>query len=790
MIRKPTELREPIQVNIVEQNRKDLEAYAEEVISNRAVVNIYGFKPVHMLMLYCAFATTKITNKTKKCARLVGDMLGVYHPHGDISTYDALLSMVNWYDCYIPLFRKQGNFGSFQGDGPASYRYTETGLTPFAMDCIIGDLSISDNVVDWTRNYDESAKQPKFLPIKVPILLINGTEGIAIGMKADIPSHNINEVIDATIRLIDNPNSEVVLRPDHCMKCEIIDTNWKSISNKGNGSYVVRSIIENGEYKGFPALYIKSLPNKTRLDPIKNSIEELKFTHLPQIISVHEDCTPTELKCIVKFRKGTDLNYAKSILYKKTNLQRTFRVNFQVYDPNTHQIIRLSYKAYLKFFIEFRKSTLFRLYSSKYQDIITRIHALKTYITLGSCSHLDAILEFVRHNRDMADNELIEALISNYSLTDLQASFIIYNNITKISRYHIEQYKEELYKLEQQANMYYDKIVDEDSLVQDIKNELLQIKEKYGCPRRCKIIRESDINGIPEGIFNVIITDGGTICKVEHRQGIPRFRNVKPRLAITVNNTENIILFDNIGKCYKLEVNKIPIYDGKSNGLDIRILIKTLVTDVTTILAESKINELNKNLRQKYYICAISRLGYIKKMELEEFLTISFKGTTYFNLNQGDYIQDIIIISDSVSIIVYSKDKAIRISGEEIPLLRRNTKGNKAMTCDHIDGISIATSNCTDVIVITNKGYVNRINIGALKLNKRGTSGTRVIKLDKDDYIQAIFGVHENDSLNITTDKVNGVFPVSEIPIASSISKGVKKMNNEEILISCGIVKG
>lgn len=780
----PIKLADPVKVNIVDQNKRDLEAYAEEVVSNRAVINIYGFKPVHMLLLYCAYATTKMTNSTKKCARLVGDMLGAYHPHGDVSTYDALLAMVNWYDCYIPLFKKQGNFGSYQGDGPASYRYTETALTPFAMDCIIGDLAKSQNVVDWTKNYDESTKQPVFLPIKVPIILINGTEGIAIGVKVDVPSHNINEVIDATVALLDNPNASVVLKPDHCMPgCEIVDTNWKAISNNGVGTYVVRSKIDEGEYKGYPALFIRSLPNKTRLDPIKNAIEELKFTTLPQIISIHEDCTPTNLNCIIKFKKGTDLGYAKQILYKKTNLQKTFRVNFQVYDGSTHQIVNMSYKSYLQFFIEFRKATLFRLYSSKYQDLMTKIHALKSYVLVGSNAWIDCIVSDVRENRDMSDQELIEMLIGKYSLTDLQASFIIHNDIAKLSRYHITRYKEQLMMLEQEAEICYKKIVDESELIKEIREELLAIKQKYGCPRRCKIVRASDLDGVPDTVFKIVITEKNCIYKTIPDSKEYRFKNDKPKMILTVNNVDNVLIFDTKGKVYKFPVNNIPLAP-----TDIRVLIKDLVADICTVISESKINQLSKSVNA-FYLIPVTRTGFIKKMECVELRTVSTKGSTYMKLEDDDYVQDMIFASENVDIIVYSRSKAIRFPISEVPTLSRTARGTRSMDTPTIDGVSVITSNTTDIVVITDNGYLNRFKVEGLKSQSRGCKGLRVIKLHKDDYIKIIYGVNEADSMRFITNTTDITVPVKDMAEASSVSPGNKVINTREIILKCQVIK-
>lgn len=784
-------LADPIQVNIAEQNKSDLEAYAEEVVSNRAVVSIYGFKPVHMLLIYCAYAKTGMTGKrTIKSARLVGDMLGFYHPHSSDAAYSAVTTLINWYDCYYTLFQKQGNFGNYSGDGPAAMRYTETTLTPFALDCVIGDLKESPNVVDWMNNYDNTTVQPIFLPLKVPLLLINGTDGIAIGMKADIPSHNLNEVVDATIRLIDNPDASVVLVPDHCMSCEIVDTNWIAISNSGRGNYTVRSIINLGEYEGYPALFIKSLPNRTRLDPIKKDIEELKFTDLPQIIGIYEDCTPTELTCIVKFRRGTDLNYAKQILYKKTNLQRTFRVNFQVYDPRCHCLIPLSYKAYLQFFIEFRKSTLFRLYSSKYQECITKIHALDMYVQLSNHKDLDKIISFIRKNTRWSDSELIEELIQRFNLTDLQATFVIHNDLSKISPYHTEIYAKQLEELNQQANTYYLKLVNEEELTKDIKEDLLRIKKQYGSPRRCKIITENEVMGIPEGRFKIIVTERNFICKVDvNRSGVPNFRQDKPKYMLIANNTDNLLIFDNQGKIYKLPVNSITLHDSRSNGLDIRILVKDLTSDIVTIITESSLVEFSKRINPSFYLVCLSRNGFCKKVELDELQSISTKGTTYMKVDPDDVVQDITIAPENVDLIVYSNSRAIRYPIQDVATLKRTSRGSLSIKADYTDGLAVITGRATHVLVITDNGYINKFKVEGFPTSSRGLTGSKIIKLHQGDNIKLVFGVTNYDQIRVVTNQTDNTIHISDIPEASSISPGQKVIPTREIVLRAFLIK-
>lgn len=781
---------EPIKVNVAEQNRYDMTQYALYVLGNRTIANLYGFKPVQLRLLYCMFKDLNATGHTVKCASIVGRVLEKYHPHGDTAAYGALQPIANWYDCYMPLVTKQGNFGSFQGDSAAHYRYTEARVSDFAMDCIIGELKETDQVVDWEKNYSESCMQPVYLPIKVPILLINGTSGIGTGVKTDIPSHNFNEVLDATMKLIKNPNAQITLTPDMCMPCEILDTNWKAISNTGSGNFVIRSKIETGEYKGHPTLVIRSLPNECRLEPVKKAIETLKLNNeIPQVIDILEDCTPTDLKCIIVLKKGSDTNYVKQVLYKKTSLQQTGRVNFEVYDPVNCKLVRLSYKGYLQFFIDFRKATKFRYYCGKYQNIATRLHAVKMYIEIMKNDKIDEIINTLRHNKKRNDAELIEYFITKYKLTDVQSIFIVNNNLKKISPLYLEKYIEEASKLEEDAKFYYNKIVNEDEVTQDIYDELQAIKKKYWSERRCRVINKAEASCIPEGEFKIIITENNFIRKIMLTDSMGNFKDDKPKFIMKVQNTSNVIIFDDKGKAYKLQVSKLPIYDKRSNGIDVRILIKNLTSNIIAAVPEDTITKFSKKITNKFFLVCASRKGFIKKLDLEDFLAVPVNGFFYMKLEQDDTVQDIMIIPDTSDIIVYSDTKALRFQMHEVPLLKRATKGNIAMKSDYIDGISVIRSDTTDIIVITVSGYVNRFNVTGFDRSGRAKAGSRVIKLHKGDAIKFIYGVNIDDELNIITNSGSKKLNVSELKEGSSISIGEKLIPTRDILLKCLIAK-
>jgi len=262
------------QANINEQSREDMQRYAIYVARNRSIPEYRdGLKPVQRRIIWTMYHDTKSINNTTKSSKIVGDVMGKYHPHGDTAIYGAMKTITNWFEIYMPLITKQGNFGNFHGDGASASRYTEAKLSPFAVDCVVSELKETDKVVDWDDNYDNTTVEPGYLPSALPLLLINGASGIACGMKVEIPAHNINEVIDAAIEILHNPSADIVLVPDTCMPCEIIDSDWRALTNTGNGSFKVRGIIDISEHDGYPALIIRSIPDSTYLGTITEKID-------------------------------------------------------------------------------------------------------------------------------------------------------------------------------------------------------------------------------------------------------------------------------------------------------------------------------------------------------------------------------------------------------------------------------------------------------------------------------------------------------------------------------------
>ena len=690
--------------------------------------------------------------------------------------YGAIKPMVNWFESKIPILDSQGSFGNLQGDPAAAERYTEVKLSKFAMDCVIGELADTDKSVDWIPNYSNTTFEPEFLPCKIPLLLVEGSLGIGVGLRADIPSHNLNEVIDATISLMHDPNQNVILIPDHCMPCYIYNTDWEKISKTGFGHYKIRGIIDIEDYKNKKALVIKSVPDLTFLDTIKYKLEELvEKKKIIQIENMFDECTIDKMRFVIVLKNGADPDYVREVIYKNTKMEQTLRINLEtLYGFNP---LRMSYKSYLLSFIDFRKNTKFRLYTNILQDVQTKIHEREAYIRVLESGEIDNIIKMIKKQKTVDDNELIAYLMKKLKITDLQAKYIINADLRKLSIGYLNKYKEEAKNYEALRQKYMSILMDERLIEAEIEQELLDIKAKYGKPRTCKLITgtDDDVN-IPRGMMQIAVTEKNFIRKVPEGTAIGSFRNDTIRTLIRIDNIDSMLIFDEQGRVFKLPVHKIPFTDRNSNGVDIRFMIKGLTANINCIIPESVVKELSKkgSHNNKHYLITITRNGLYKRMDLDDFCTVPPSGILYAKLEQGDFIKDIIIAHSNFNIIVYSDRKAVSVNVNDIPYLKRNTKGSKSIyNADVVDGLCVIDQTKSDIIVITDTGKINRIPIMSLPIGQN-KKGFNVIKLGANDNINSIVSGNDSNIICVKTVKNYYEIPVSQLTIGSSISGGEK----------------
>ena len=696
------------------------------------------------------------------------------------SIYGAMKPMANWFETNAPLIDAGGNFGTFQGDDPAAERYTECRLSKLAVDYVIGDLAESLEAVDWSPTYNEAAKEPDYLPVKFPMLLVNGSFGIGLGLRAEIPTHNLSEVIDATLHLMDHPEDEVVLIPDHCMKCEIFNTDFKKICKSGFGHYRIRGKMDIETYKGKTALVIKSVPNLTYLNGITDKIEDLiAKKKIIQIENCYDESTVNEMRYVIVLKTGADANYVRDVIYKNTNLEQNIRINFETL--NGLNPLRMSYRSYLLSFIDHRKMTKFRVYSNRLQTIQTKIHEREAFIKVLESGEIDNIIAIIKKQKTVDDNALIEYLIKKLKITDLQARYIIDSDLKKLSYGYLDKYKQEALELDLAKNELMTHIMDDKVIENDIKQELLEIKQKYGRPRNCTIISEDAESEIPKGEMTIAITEKNFVRKVPGNSPIGNFRNDSIRTMIKIDNTDSILIFDEMGKVFKLPVHKIPFTDKNSNGTDIRFIIKSLTTNINTIIPESVCKALSEkgHFNNKHYLVTLTNAGLIKRMDLDDFTTVPPSGILYAKIDKGDFIKDIVIAHSNFNIVVYSDRKAVIMNVNDIPYQKRNTKGSKSMSnVEFVDGMCVIHNDCTDIAVITESGKVNRINlISGLPNTAKGKSGCNLIKLSNGDRIVGVVSGNERDSIHIKCTSTDTVLEFANLEIGSSISTGIKAIS-------------
>lgn len=753
-----------------------------------------GLKPVQRRVLFGAYKDGLTSPGRKdKSASLVGTVMKYYHPHGNSSIYESIVTQTNWFKTKIPLFYGKGNWGNVTGAGAAAERYTECALSPFGYDIMIDELAQSNNIVDWIPTYKRNNdREPEFLPAKVPILLINGSFGIGVGMAINVPSHNLVEVLEATRTLMKNPNQDIVLIPDLCQACHLIDTDWKSISNTGRGSFKARGHIEiETDKKGNMILHVTSLPEMVTTtavyDKILKMIEEKQLPMIKDIFNSLKDGKPD---IIIHLKPGSDPNYVKQVLYAKTDIQKSISVNFEAVSVNGIDTQRFSYKDYLLTFIDQRMNIKFRLYCNKLQQVMTRHHQVDAFIKVLESGKIETIINMIRKQKGTDDTPIIEYIIKNIKLTDIQAKFIINTNISRLSMGHLNNYKVERKELEQKIAKYQAAVTDNGTIIKnEIDQELLEIEKKYGSPRICDVISTAAENEIPKGTFKIVITERNYIRKIPDVDKVGIVKKDNPKFILRVDNAENILIFDNKGKVFNLPVSKIPITDRNGSGTDIRILIRNLTSDIISVYYEPIFQNIAKS-GNKHYLTILTKSNSIKKLDIEDFLNVNPSGLMYSKIKDDDEVVGIVLAQAKLDVVICSNQKALRTNLKDIPLLKRNASGPRAMnTEEYITGLSVVYPDSTNIVVITKNGKFNRFSSQLLAPHSRNTKGSNVIKLDSNDYIFGIYAVSENDKLRILTSEGTEEVNVSDIKLKSSIAAGTKMIQSKGVIIRADIIR-
>lgn len=768
------------------QFRDDYGRYGYYVAYHRVTPNCNdGLIPVKRAVIIAAHLLAKVQpESTMKSATIVGMILRI-HPHGDASAYQTLVNMANTFNCKYQLIRKHGSFGTVDGDKAADMRYTECTLSAFCYDVLLAELGRTPNTdfsVDWVPNYSKEIMIPSYLPARLPLLFLNGSENIGVGDKVDVSSHNITEVIDTLLRLLKNPNDPCVLIPDHCQECEIIDTNWKDIAKHGSGRYKVRAKIEvcdymgnNKEYFGHQMLRITSLPNFVYMNSIMAKIDELindnkiiqiKGYENKAVLNKKTEETNVDMWFILQ--PGSDPEYVKSLLYSKTDLQKTFSINLNVLDRKTR--LHLNYNQYFNMFLNYRRVTKVRILANKLQALQTENARYQSYIDLIQSGKLDAIEKFVRKYKT-GDEGLEEAVTKKFDLNPLQARFVLDSKIRTQASSALKTFQGKL-----SENLA--EIKDIDNTIRSngvdmlIEQELLDLRKKYAEPRKCKVIK--DTGGKPSGIFRLVVTESNKMKCINLSDEITVGKGDSIKIIMDVDISEDLIVYTSNGKVYKVPLEKIPHSPKNTSGEDIRLINKNIMADIINI---GYLPAVEEAYTRKEVVVCLSKSGLIKRMLLDDFLNIALSGTTYCKLDPGDFVMDVCVCPNNMNMMVYNKETALLIPVDSIPMTKRISKGSMSMKSDSVEGMCAIIPGMTDLLIVTSKGFINRINPASISQG-RAKKGSTVVRLKQGDSIKSIIGTTSDHVLRVYCVNEIRDIPVAEIKAGSTISGGTKMITN------------
>lgn len=769
--------------------------YAMSVIVGRALPDARdGLKPVHRRILF-SMKESGITHDKpyKKSARVVGDVLGKYHPHGDAAVYDSIVRMVQDFSLRYPLIDGQGNFGSIDGDEAAAMRYTEVRMDRIAEEML---TDIEKETVPFRPNYDGSLEEPEVLPAKLPNLLINGSTGIAVGMATNMAPHNISEVIDGTLMLIDNPETPVselmtvVKGPDFPTGAHILGTaGIRSAYTTGRGPVKIRAVAEIQELKkDREQIIVTELPyqvNKARM--IENIAQLVREKVISGISDLRDESDREGIRVVIELSKGTNARVVLNQLYKHTQMETTFGViNLALVDGKPQE---LNLKQLLEIYLEYRmeivqKRTLYDLKKSE-----ERAHILEGLRI--ALDNIDAVVALIKGSANA--DEARQGLMDNFTLDEVQAKAILDMRLQRLTGLETKKILEELENLIKLIAEL-KKILESDELKYEIiRTELLGLKEKYGDVRRTKIVHYTeevtDEDLIPEADVVVTITNSGYIKRIPldtysmQRRGGRGIIGMEMKEEDFVENlfissTHNYILFfTNRGRLYWQKVYEIPEGSRQSRGKAIVNLLELREGEMVNAMIPVK------EFAEDRYLLMATRAGTTKKTPLSEFRNPRKAGIIAVSLDEGDELVKVLLTDGKQEVLMVSKKgKAIRFSEDDVRPMGRTARGVRGMILDGPEDEVVSmdlVDETTTLLSVTENGFGKRTEYSQYPMHRRGGKGVITIVTNlRNGFVANVKSVAEDDELMITSSE--GIIirvPAKDISIQGRNTQGVRIMN-------------
>ncbi len=728
-------------INIEHEMKKSFIAYAMAVNVSRAIPDVRdGLKPVHRRILYAMSELGLTSDKPyRKCARIVGDVLGKYHPHGDSAVYEALVRLAQDFSIRCPLVDGHGNFGSVDGDPPAAQRYTEARMSKIAAEMI---RDIDKKTVDYYPNFDDTLMQPVVLPSRYPNLLVNGSDGIAVGMATSIPPHNLGEVIDGTIALMENPEMdieeliELIPAPDYPTGALIMGRSGiKKAYRTGKGSAIIRARAEIEDFNNGTRqrIVITELPyqvNKAKL--IETIADYVKQKKIEGISDIQEQSDRDGMRIVIDVKKDAQAQVVLNMLYKHTSLQISNSIILLALIDGTPKVMNL--KEILSAYIDHQKQVIVRRTQYDLEKALEREHILKGLVI--ALNNIDEVVAIIKKSDDKVDatNKLMEA----FALSDKQANAILEMRLQRLTHLEIDKLEQNLSQLEKDIAEYQDILANPHRVEEIIKTEMLEIKDKYNSPRRSELsydYNDIDIEDLIEQEDIVIsLTHQGYIkrmatdeYKAQRRGGVGVTAHKAKdedfvENVFNSNTHEPILFFSNFGKVYRLKAYMIPEGSKTAKG---RAMVNLLnLADGERINAILPLATGNMG-----YLVLATKNGLIKKTDLAEFERIQSNGKIAIRLQEGDeLIGAMHTDGDNEIIIASTGGKCIRFHEQDIRDTGRSSMGVKSISLDKGERVVDATivRENTDVLTITENGYGKRTDIDEYRFQARGGKGIKV----------------------------------------------------------------
>ena len=794
-----------IQINIEEEMKSAYIDYSMSVIVSRALPDVRdGLKPVHRRVLYGMLDLGVLSNRAhKKSARIVGEVLGKYHPHGDTSVYDAMVRMAQEWSLRYPLVDGQGNFGSVDGDSPAAMRYTEARLKKIAEEML---NDIEKDTVDFRPNFDDSLSEPTVLPSRIPNLLINGASGIAVGMATNMPPHNLTEIINATVAFIDNRDIDIagimqyVKAPDFPTGGIIYGYEGvKDAFETGRGRIVMRAqtTLETTD-AGRERIIVNEIPYQVnKAEMIRKTADLINDKKIEGISDIRDESDRDGMRIVYEIKRDAITNVVLNNLFKYTELQTSFSVNNIALVGGRPMMLNI--KDMILHFVDHRHDVVVRRTKFELAQAEKRAHVLEGYLI--ALDHLDEVIKMIRESA--TPSEAQDGLMSRFGLSEIQSKAILEMRLRVLTGLERDKIKEEYDTLMELIKHLQEVLADENLRMAIIKDELLEIKEKYGDARKTEIVYAA-------GDFKIedMIADEDVVITISHMGYIKRTALSEYRTQarggkgskgsttrdedfiehLFVASTHNyLLLFTEQGRCFWMRAFEVPEGNRTSKGRAIQNLINIPSDDKVKAYINVK-NLMDEEYTKNNFIIMCTKNGIIKKTTLEAYSRPRQNGINAITVRDEDSLLEVLLTNGSNEIMLASKGgKVVRFNEANVRPMGRNASGVRGINLGEVKGNEVIgmiamADQLSNVMVVSEKGYGKRSDIEEYRVTKRGGKGVKTINItDKTGNLIAIKDVTDKDDLMIINK--SGIvirLAVADLRVIGRATQGVRLINLKE----------